>query len=180
MNHAILAARITGFPVHHAITLPIDFLEHFLITGVVPIGHQVTGGLPPANVAGRDGPGGAGQFTAACQKLLVNRGAENGELLTPLLDAREFLAGHRAGEEEILRLLAQAADHILLRSIIVITRGDRMPINIQPGEELEHPLNLFNVCLPVNSGVGGYLVAQHFGHLDGFHAFLKDTLPFDN
>ncbi len=67
------------------------FVEHFLVAVVMAVGHQVTGRFPAFDVAGGNRPGGAGQLAFAGEKLLVNRRAEDGEPLAPLLDLRELL-----------------------------------------------------------------------------------------
>ena len=68
------------------------FVEHLLVAGVMAVGHQVTGRFPASDVAGGNGPGGAGQLAFAREEFLVNRRAENGEPFAPFLDLRELLA----------------------------------------------------------------------------------------
>src|SRR5947209_955805 len=52
VDHAVLAAGITGNSIHHAVLVPINLLEHLMVTGVMPVGHQVTRGFPTPDVAG--------------------------------------------------------------------------------------------------------------------------------
>ena len=54
MHHAILAARIAGDAVDDAVFVPVHLLQHLLVTGVMAVGHEVTGRFPAANVAGRN------------------------------------------------------------------------------------------------------------------------------
>ena len=180
MDHAILAARIAGDAVHHAVFVPVHFLEHLLITGVMAVGHQVTGRFPASDIAGRNRPGGAGQFAFAGEKFLVNRRAENGEALAPFLDLREFLARHLAREEEILRLFAQPLDHVLLGGVVIVAGRNRVAIHFERGEELEHLLDFLHVGFFINGGVGRDLVAEDLRHLDGFDAFLEDAFALDD
>src|SRR5688572_18985715 len=92
MDHAIFAARVTSYPVDHAIFVPIDLLQHLLVGAVMAVGHQITRSLPAADVAGRNGPCSAGQFALTGEEFLVDRGAENGEAFAPLLNFGKFFA----------------------------------------------------------------------------------------
>ena len=95
------------------------------------VGHQVAGGLPAPDVARGNGPGGAGQFPLARQKFLVNPRADDGEAVAPFLHVLEFFQGHLPCQEEILRLFAQALDHVLFRSVIFIARRDGVRVHFQ-------------------------------------------------
>ncbi len=108
MDHAVFAARVAGDAVDHAVFGPVHLVQHFLVAGVVAIGDEVTGRFPALDVAGGDGPGGAGQLALAGEEFLIDRRAEDGEATAPFLDSGELLDGHGAGEEEVLRLAAQA------------------------------------------------------------------------
>ena len=55
-----------------------------------------------------------------------------------------------------------------------------MAIHFERGEELEHVVQFRHVGFAVNGGVGGDLIADNLGHLDGFHAFLEDAFAFDD
>src|SRR6266540_2363475 len=57
MHHAILATAVARDPVHHAISVPLGFLEQFRVARVMPVGHEVAGPFPSANVSGRNRPG---------------------------------------------------------------------------------------------------------------------------
>src|ERR1051326_9338291 len=86
VDHAILASGITGYAIDYAIFVPIHLIKHLLVTGKMAVGHQIAGRLPSFDVAGGDGPGGAGQLAFAGEKFLVNWSAENGKPFAPLLD----------------------------------------------------------------------------------------------
>ena len=144
------------------------------------VGHQVTGRFPALDVAGGNGPGGAGQLAFAGQKLLIHWRAENGEALSPFLDFGELLDGHGAGEEEVLGLAAQALNHVLLGDVVIVARGNGVAVHVERGEELEHLLDLFDVGLLVHRGVGRHLEAQQLGHADGFDAFLEHPFALDD
>src|SRR6185369_13174553 len=57
VDHAIFAARVAGDSIYDAVFVPVHFLEHFPITGIMSIGHQVTWSFPAFDVTGRDRPG---------------------------------------------------------------------------------------------------------------------------
>ena len=144
------------------------------------VGHQVAGGFPALDVAGGNGPGGAGQLAFAGEELLIDRRAEDGEALAPLLDFGEFLARHLAGEEEILRLLAEALDHVLLGGIVIVAGGDGVAVHFERGKELEHLLDLLDIGFLIDGRVGGDLVAENLGHADGLDAFLEHAFTLDD
>src|SRR5439155_11916329 len=52
MDHAVFAARIARFAVHNAVFVPLHFLQHLLVTGVMAVGHEVTRRFPAADVVG--------------------------------------------------------------------------------------------------------------------------------
>ena len=144
------------------------------------VGHQVTGRLPALDVAGGNRPGGAGQVAFAGQEFLIDRRAEDGEQPAPLLDLRELLDGHRAGQEEVLRLRAQALDHVLLGGVVIVPGRDGVAVHVQRGEELEHVLEFRDIGFLVDGGVGRDLVAENLRHADGLDAFLEDTFALDD
>ena len=55
-----------------------------------------------------------------------------------------------------------------------------MTVRAEPGEKLEHLLDLPDVGLLVNRRVGGDLVAEDLGHPDRLNAFLEDAFALDN
>src|SRR5205823_1701743 len=77
VDHAVFATRIAGDAVDDAVFAPVHFLEHFVVAGIMTVGHEVTGRLPAADVARGNGPGRAGQLPFAGQELLIDRRAEN-------------------------------------------------------------------------------------------------------
>src|SRR5207249_1716695 len=101
MHHAVLTTRIASDAVDYAVFVPIHFRQHLLIAGVVAVGHEVAGGFPAFDVAGRDRPRGAMQVTLAGEELQIDRAAEERVLLSPVDDVLELLAGDFAGKEEI-------------------------------------------------------------------------------
>src|SRR5437667_5118937 len=115
VDHAVLAARVARDAVDDAIFVPVHFLEHLPVAGVMAVGHEVTGRFPAPNVARGNGPGGARQLALAGEKLLINRRAEDREPLAPFLNVLEFLPRHLAREEEVLRVAAKPLRHVLLR-----------------------------------------------------------------
>ena len=122
VDHAVFATRIAGHAVDDAVFGPVHFLEHFLVAGIMAVGHEVAGRLPAADVACGNGPGRAGQLAFAGQELLIDRRAENGEPLAPFLDVLEFLPRHGAREEEVCRVLAETFGHVFLGGIVIVAR----------------------------------------------------------
>src|SRR5258706_7496239 len=94
MHHAMLASRIPRHPIDYAIFVPFDLLEHFLVTAVMAISHQVTRRFPAFDIPSWDRPRGAGHLPFAGQKFLVHRRAKNRKPLAPLLDVLELLPRH--------------------------------------------------------------------------------------
>ncbi len=180
MHHAILAPSIAGHAVYHSIFGRIDVFQHLLVTRVMAVGHQVTRRLPTFDVAGGNGPGGAGEFAFPSQKLLVHRRAENGEALSPLLNLGELLPRHLAGEKEILGLAIEPLDHVLFGGVILVARRDSVAIDLERGEVFEHLLDFLDIGFLVNGGVGGHLVAENFRHPDRLDAFLENALALDD
>src|SRR5262245_47181885 len=120
MHHAVFAARVARDAVHDAVFFPLHFREHLLIAVVVAVGHQITRRFPALDVVGRNRPGGAGQLAFAGEKFLIHRSAEDRERLAPIQNPRELLPYHFAREEKILRLFAEALDHVLLRGVVFV------------------------------------------------------------
>src|SRR5271168_50865 len=71
MHHAILAADILGDAIDDAVVVPFDLIEKFFVGGVVAISHEVAWAFPAADVAGGDGPGGAGEIALAGEELEI-------------------------------------------------------------------------------------------------------------
>src|SRR2546428_12491276 len=57
VHHAILATAVTRDAVHHPVSVPLRFLEQFRVARVMPVGHEIAGPFPSANVPGRNRPG---------------------------------------------------------------------------------------------------------------------------
>ena len=95
------------------------------------VGHEITGRFPALDVAGGNGPGGAGQLAFAGQEFLINGSAEDSKTLTPFLNLCELLACHFARQEEIFRLFAETFDHVLLGGVIFVTRRNSMAIDFE-------------------------------------------------
>lgn len=180
VDHAVFAARIARDAVHHPVFLPLHGPEHLAVGRIVAVGHQVARRFPALDVVGRDGPGGAGQLAFTGKEFLVNRRAEDGEHLAPFLDLGEFLPRHVARQEELLWISAEALDHVLFGGVVVVARGNRVAIDVERAEELEHVLDLLHVGFLVDGRVGRGLVAENLRHLDGGDAFLEDTLALND
>src|SRR5689334_10352878 len=75
VHHAVFATRIAGDSVDNAVFVPVHFFEHLTVTSIMAIGHHVAGRFPAFDIAGRNCPGGAGEFALAGQEFLVNDGA---------------------------------------------------------------------------------------------------------
>ena len=178
MDHAVLATRIARYTVHHTVFLPIHRAEHLLVAGIVAICHEIAGGLPALHVVSRDRPRRAGQLALAREEFLINRCAEDGEHLAPLLNVLELLACQFSGEEEFFWIETTTRNHVFLGGIVIVTRRDRVTIHVQVGEILEHIFQFLDVRLFVNRRVRGDLITEHLGHLDGGDAFLEDTFTF--
>src|SRR5437588_2999970 len=54
MYHAVLAPSIARDTVHNAILVPVHLVQHFLVVGVMAVGHQVTRRFPAFDIAGWD------------------------------------------------------------------------------------------------------------------------------
>src|SRR5579862_1960774 len=181
MHHAVLATRITATTLFiDAIFCPINLLRKLGVSRVMPVRHHVTRRLPTTDIVGGNGPGAARQLAFASEELEVTRRAEDSELLTPFLNTREFLAGHFASEEEILRILAEAFNHVLFGCVVIVAGRNGVAITTKPGEEFEHLLDLKLVGLFVNRCVGRHLMVENLRHFDGFDAFLEHTFALDD
>ena len=121
MHHAVVAADIAATTLLiHAESIPFHLGQHLGISGVMTLGHHIARSLPPADVIGRHSPRTAGQLPFSGQKLQITRSPEDRKHLTPTLDVLELLAGHLTGEEELGWVFAQALDHVLLGSVVVV------------------------------------------------------------
>src|ERR1043166_4389852 len=128
MHHAIFAATIACDAIHHAVALPLGFLEQLGVAGVVAIGHQVTWAFPPTNVTRGNRPSRAGEIAFAGEKFEVDRRAKKHVAIHPLLDLLELLDRHPAGEKEIFRTQIEPLDHVLLRGVVIVARRDRAAV----------------------------------------------------
>src|SRR5437016_2114938 len=128
MDHAVFATRIAGDAVYHAVFVPVDLVEHFLVMLVVTVGHEVAWSFPAFDVARRNRPRGASELALSSEEFLVNGCAENSEALAPFLDLRKLLARHHAGQEKILRLFAEPPDHVLLGRVIIVARRNGVAV----------------------------------------------------
>ncbi len=93
---------------------------------------------------------------------------------------REFLARHPAREEEVLRLLVEALDHVLLGRVVFVAGGNGVAIDLERRKEREHLFDLLHLGLFIDSRVRGDLVAQQLGHANGCDTFLEDAFPLDD
>ena len=84
LYHAILASRVLGNAIDHAVSVPIDLFLEFSVSRVVAIGHEVARRFPTHNIAGGNRPRGAGQIAKSRNELQVDRGTEKGITLAPL------------------------------------------------------------------------------------------------
>ena len=181
VHHAVFAAGIAAAPaLIDPEAVPLHVGEHLGVGRVVTLGHHVARGLPSADVVGRHRPGAAGQLALARQELQITRSPEDGEHLTPTLDVLELLTGHLAGQEELGGVFAQALDHVLLGRVVIVARRNGVAVDPQRAQELEHLLEFGRFGLLVDGGVGGDLIAEDLGHLDGRHALLEDAFAFDD
>src|SRR4030095_16916101 len=57
MHHAVFATTVARHAIHDAVTVPLGFFEKFRVGRVVPVGHEIAGTLPAANVSRRNCPG---------------------------------------------------------------------------------------------------------------------------
>ena len=141
----------------------------------MPVGHQIAGAFPAANVARRNRPGRAGQVAFAGEKFEIDRRAEEGVTIHPLLNFLELLDRHFAGQEEIFRLQVEPFDHVLLGGVVFVTGRDGVTIHAEIGKIIEHLLDLLHVGFFVDGRVGRHLIAEHLRHLDRENAFLEDA-----
>ena len=144
-----------------------------MVARVVAVRHQVARRFPSTDVVGRDGPRGAGELAFSGEELLVHRRAEDGEHLPPLLDLGELLPRHVTGQEELLRVAAEALRHVLLGRVVIVARRDGVSVDLERAEVLEHVLQFLHVGLFVDRRVGRGLVAEDLRHLDGGDALLE-------
>src|SRR6266487_6329898 len=68
VHHAIFAAAVTRHPIDDAVSVPLRFLEQFRVARVMPVGHEIAGPFPPANISRWNRPGRTGQIPFAGEK----------------------------------------------------------------------------------------------------------------
>ncbi len=144
------------------------------------VGHQIARRFPAFDVERRDRPRGAGEFAFAGEKFLIDRRAENGERLAPVLNLGEFLPRHVAREEKLFRVFAETRNHVLLGRIVIVAGRNRVAIHFERREILEHILDFLNVGLAINRCVRRDLIAANFRHLDRLDTFLEHAFAFDD
>src|SRR5438067_3253881 len=105
-------------------------------------GHQITRSFPTTYIPSWDCPSRTSQVALACEKLKINRRAEKGVTIHPLLDFVELFNGHFAGKEEIFRSQVEPFDHVLFRRVIFVTGRDCVAVHAEIGEVIEHPFDL--------------------------------------
>src|SRR5439155_11584075 len=57
VHHAILATAVACDALHDAVSVPFRFLEQFRVARVMPVGHEIAGPFPPANISRWNRPG---------------------------------------------------------------------------------------------------------------------------
>src|SRR5678815_3769466 len=129
VNHAILAPWIARDSVDDAVAAPVRLFEKLAVAAIVAIRHEITRRLPAPNIARRNRPRAACELPLSSEKLEIERRAEDWKFCSPLFGPCEFLDRRVAREEKILRIDAEALNHVALCRIVLITGRDRMPID---------------------------------------------------
>src|ERR1051325_8817587 len=98
----------------------------------------------------------------------------------PVLGLLEFLDRHPTGKEEILRAQIEPLDHVLFRGVVVVAGCDRVTIDAEIGEIIEHLLDLMHIGLFIHGRIRRDLIAKDLGHFDGENAFLEHAFALDD
>src|SRR2546421_7489062 len=180
MNHAIFASAVARNPLDNSVAIPLGLLEQFGVSAIMPVGHQITGAFPTTYVSGWNRPSGTSQVAFACEKFKINRRAEKGVTIHPLLDFVELFNGHFARKEEIFRSQVEPFDHVLFSRVIFVTGRDSVTVHAEIGEIIEHPFDLLHVSLFLYGRIRRDLVAEDLRHLDGQNAFFENAFALHN
>ena len=142
----------------------------------MPVGHQITGAFPAADIARRDRPGRAGQIAFAGEKLEIDRRAEKtcSDSSTPRLSGTSRSSSVRVRKKSS-GLQIEPLDHVLLGGVVFVAGRNGVAIDAEIGEIIEHLLDLLHVGFLVNRRVRRDLIAENLRHLDRQNAFLENA-----
>src|SRR5258708_12432322 len=110
----------------------------------------------------------------------MKRSAEQWVVFNPGLRGGEFFHRAEASGEKGGWINTETIGHILLRSIVIVARSNRVAIDAQCAKESQHGLDFVHFCLPINRCIRGDLEAKEFRHPNCKDALTEYAFPLNN